>query len=415
MHNAEEELQQHIERLMIMQRVEMELTERLDVDYVLDIALDAAMRASRANAGSIALIEDGVLSSGKYVGAYPAGFTSTSPDGLIARVLRTRQAEVVKDVSADPDYTPYIANTRAQIIIPLISRDRVVGILKLQTPKPDYFTQDVFEFVKLMTGRIAVAVDNAQLYHTSQQQLAELQALYARVSELERVKTDMIRIAAHDLRAPLSVINGFNGLLLETSLSDKQHEYLTYVDKASRQMHRLINDILSLERIEEMQLRKNQQAILLSDLLKASYAQFAEQAHQKRLDYRLRLDDSGLVAFGDAVQIKEAIDNLIGNAIKYTPNQGRVEVRLTHNGEALCVEVEDNGYGIPPELQSRLFQPFYRALIKETKDIDGTGLGLHLVKNIVERHNGRISFNSMYGKGSTFGFSLPLAQAASAV
>jgi signal transduction histidine kinase len=404
--NAEE----LIERLMIMQRVETELNERLDVDYVLDIALDAALRASRAHAASIAIIEDGLFSSSKYIGAYKNGVPK-APSGIIARVLHTRQAELISDVSNDPDYIEYIASTRAQMTIPLVSRERIVGVLDLQTNKPDHFTYDVFEFVRLMTGRIAVALDNAQLYHTSQQQLNELQSLYTRVSELERMKTDMIRIAAHDLRAPLSVINGFNGLLLETTLSDKQREYLTYVEKASRQMQRLINDILSLERIEVMQAREHEQVVLLHELVEISYVQFVEPARQKRLDYRLHIDDKTISAWGDPAQIKEAIDNLIGNAVKYTPSQGRVEVSLKRDGDNLRVEVVDNGFGIPPELQNRLFQPFYRALIKETKDIDGTGLGLHLVKNIVERHNGQVTFTSTYGKGSTFGFSLPLVPA----
>jgi two-component system phosphate regulon sensor histidine kinase PhoR len=103
------------------------------------------------------------------------------------------------------------------------------------------------------------------------------------------------------------------------------------------------------------------------------------------------------------------VDNLIGNAIKYTPENGAVTVRLSSEAGGIIFEVEDTGFGIPADRQARLFQPFYRVKTAETRRVEGTGLGLHLVKNIVERHHGRIRFHSEYGKGSVFGFELPPA------
>ena len=111
---------------------------------------------------------------------------------------------------------------------------------------------------------------------------------------------------------------------------------------------------------------------------------------------------------GDPMLLYEAISNIIGNAIKYTPKAGTVHVWLTVEGQSACVRVHDNGYGIPEEQQERLFSPFYRVQTEETQEIEGTGLGLHLVKNIIERHNGNMVFSSVYGEGSTFGFNLPL-------
>jgi signal transduction histidine kinase len=102
--------------------------------------------------------------------------------------------------------------------------------------------------------------------------------------------------------------------------------------------------------------------------------------------------------------------NLINNAIKYTPPAGRVDVHLRLDANNAIFEVKDNGYGVPEEQQARLFEPFYRVRTNETKKIEGTGLGLHLVKNIVDRHNGRMIFSSVYGEGSTFGFTLPAAK-----
>jgi signal transduction histidine kinase len=109
---------------------------------------------------------------------------------------------------------------------------------------------------------------------------------------------------------------------------------------------------------------------------------------------------------GDIAQLREAMDNLIGNAIKYTPDKGSITVRLRVNGDSAIFEVKDSGIGIPKDQQARLFQPFFRVKSSETAKIEGTGLGLHLVKNIVERHQGKMRVHTVYGEGSTFGFEI---------
>jgi len=114
-----------------------------------------------------------------------------------------------------------------------------------------------------------------------------------------------------------------------------------------------------------------------------------------------------VVIEADPAQMREAVDNLIGNALKYTPPGGSVTLRLTERSGHAVFEVEDTGPGIPDELQPRLFTPFFRARAAETAAVEGTGLGLHLVKNIVERHGGKMRFHSTYGRGSMFGFEIP--------
>jgi signal transduction histidine kinase len=111
---------------------------------------------------------------------------------------------------------------------------------------------------------------------------------------------------------------------------------------------------------------------------------------------------------GDAVLLYEAMTNLISNAIKYTPEGGTIRVAVTQEPQAVCFVVMDTGIGIPADRQRNLFQPFARARTQESEDTEGTGLGLHLVKRIVERHSGEIRFTSEYGKGSTFGFQIPI-------
>jgi two-component system sensor histidine kinase/response regulator len=295
--------------------------------------------------------------------------------------------------------------------VPLVYRNRLIGVLNLETSHPEQFTEDAYDFVKLIVGRITVAVDNAQLYELAQQQLMDMHQLYNRVSQLEQLKTDMIRIAAHDLRNPLGQVLGFSELLLEesVSLTEDQHEFIDSIHRGGKKMQKMIGDILSLQRIEAMPTGTQHEVIDLVELTRSLFAESSVKAHQKAQEYQLNVPDTGIKIKGDIAQLREAMDNLIGNAIKYTPEKGSVTVRLKLDGDSgdrAIFEVEDSGIGIPEDQQARLFQPFFRAKTNETVKIEGTGLGLHLVKNIVERHHGKMRFHSIYGRGSAFGFEI---------
>ncbi len=408
---TEAELEKRIGQMATLQRIDAELTHQLDIRYVLSMALDAAVRLSAADAGCIELLRDGQLYTGMVIGNYPPDYINRypkAPAGIVRRVVQNRRPELVLDVTKDPDYYPYIPSTRAQMTIPLLSQDRTIGVLFLETRKPERFTSEVFDFIQLITTRIAAAVDNAQLYDTTRQQLAELQDLYRQITSLEQLKTDMIRIAAHDLGNPLTSISGFIDLLLESKLTTMQREHAQIVKDSAMRMKKIIRDILSLQRIEELAQGNLTEEVELAELVQQAYEAYQHQAAHRQQQFTLELPEHPMWIKGDAAQMREALTNLISNALKYTPDGGEIVVRLWEEDDSFWFEVADNGYGIPEEMQERLFQPFFRARTQETRQVDGTGLGLHLVKNIIERHHGRMRFHSVYGQGSAFGFKIPV-------
>ncbi|NWG16411.1 MAG: PAS domain-containing sensor histidine kinase [Chloroflexi bacterium] len=411
---AEAERDLYIHQLEILQYVDTELSQNLKMDYVLTMALDAAVRLSKADAGAIHLLEDDQMWVAQVIGDYPlklVGSRVPLDQGIIGRVVRTRQPEWVVNVEHDPDYLPHVRDTRSQITIPLLCRERISGVLNVQTSRAEHFTRRTFDFLKLLTARIATALDNARLYQQSQAQVAELQQLYQQVSELEQLKSEIIRVAAHDLRNPLGVVAGYTQMLgweLEEQLSDRHRDHLSMIRQAVERIDKITRDILTLERIEGMVRGVLTETIDLREMVASVFEEYRPQAAEKNLDYRMEAPASSLVIQGDAIFLRESIVNLFSNAIKYTPTGGCVRASLSVSGNQAVFEVKDTGYGIPQEHHANLFQPFYRAVTKETKAIRGTGLGLHLVKRIVERHNGRMRFNSVYGQGSTFGFELPL-------
>ncbi|MBI5668792.1 MAG: PAS domain S-box protein [Chloroflexi bacterium] len=410
--DAERDL--YINQLEVLQYVDTELSQNLKVDSVLTMALDAAVRLSKADAGAIHLLDGDQMWVAQVIGDYPRtllGSRVPLHHGIVGRVVRTQQPEWVADVSRDPDYLDHVKATRSQITIPLISRERTIGVLNVQASQPERFSQRIFDFLKLLTARIATAIDNARLYQMSQNQVTELQALYQQVSELEQLKTEMIRIAAHDLRNPLGVVSGYTQMLgweLEGQLSERHRDHLRMIRQAVERIDKITRDILTLERIEQMARGMLTEKVDLCNLVALAFEEFREQAAEKGLDYQLDSARRPVIVQGDTIFLRESIVNLLSNAIKYTPNGGKVCVRLHSDGGKAIFEVQDTGYGIPQESQGNLFQPFYRAVTKETKTIRGTGLGLHLVRRIVERHNGQMRFSSTYGQGSTFGFDIPL-------
>jgi PAS domain S-box-containing protein len=419
---TEAQLAERVNQLTTLREVDAELVDRLNVDYVLTMALDSAMRLSAADAGFIGLADDNdVLRLAKIVGDYHTERIESflrEGKGMMQRVIRTMEPEFIPDVQKDPDYIPVRESTKARITIPLVSQERLIGILNLEASRDNQFNEDAYNIAQLVTARIAVSVDNARLYRQTEQQLGELQELYERVSNLEQLKSDMIRIASHDLRNPLATILGYTEIMryeLDDLEEAKQEtgelpDFVKQMEKAANHMRKIISDILSLERIEQAAQYKDYIDFDLRDLVNKTFADNESRAKLSKQTLTLEIPDAPTIINGDPVQLGEALSNLINNAIKYTPDKGTIEVRLIQDGENALFEVKDNGYGIPNDQQDKLFQPFYRAQMDETASIEGTGLGLHLVKNIVERHSGTIWLESVHKKGSTFSVMIPLSK-----
>lgn len=409
----------YIEQLTLLRQVDDELSQITDIDSVLVLALDAAQRLSGADAGFIALVDEGHAQIAQAIGHYaiPQNMPLNLNEApLIAYLLKEREPmRLIGDDCGRVGPVRDGAPVTGRLLLPMLSYERLVGVMNLETRHQERFSEEVFGFIQLISARAAVAVENAQLYGIAQDQLAQLQALYEQVSGLEKLKTDMIRIAAHDLRNPVNVIVGYVGLLqweLKDILTDKQARYLQSIEEAGGHMEKITTDILSLERIQNMQEGGLREQVDVRATVEQVYRDYELQVVAKGQQFALDLPSESVIVEGDSAQLREAVNNLISNAHKYTPEGGGITVKLEVEAGTMRFTVEDTGYGIPDHMQGNLFQPFYRAKTRETGNIEGTGLGLHLVKNIIERSEGKMIFQSVEGEGSTFGFSLPVMTAA---
>jgi signal transduction histidine kinase len=228
------------------------------------------------------------------------------------------------------------------------------------------------------------------------------------VRDLNRFKDEMLQMASHDLRSPLALIVGYCSLMqLDVESGSKIAEYLEIVQQQTERMTGLLDDLLRVEKIRTSPLELYE-SVDFREVLNTALNNMraaADSKHQ-RLSANIRLDGAPYVLISKPL-IREAMENLLSNAIKYTPEGGHITVSSYVENQQLHFMVEDTGIGIAPEHLPRLFHSFYRARQAGTENVEGRGLGLSLVKTIIERHSGEVWVESTVGVGSRFGFRLP--------
>jgi signal transduction histidine kinase/DNA-binding response OmpR family regulator/putative methionine-R-sulfoxide reductase with GAF domain len=227
--------------------------------------------------------------------------------------------------------------------------------------------------------------------------------------DLERVKNEFIATASHDLKNPIHAVLGYSDLLEKAGpLNDMQRDFVERLKRASSQMYELVLNLLELARAD-LDTTLNTQPYDLQDLLSSVTHEFQTQANAKEHELTFDPPENRPQVKVDLSRIRQVLQNLVGNAIKYTPDQGEIKVYSEKENGMIWVRVQDNGLGIPEDDLPHIFDKFYRVDADDRADIQGNGLGLAIVKAIVEQHGGEIKVESTFGEGSCFSFSLPLA------
>lgn len=226
--------------------------------------------------------------------------------------------------------------------------------------------------------------------------------------ELDEMKSEFVATVSHDLRAPLTFMRGYTTMLpMVGKLNKKQQEYVDKILIGIEQMGSLIEDLLNLGRIEAG-IGLEEKPCHLGALVVEAVDGMRARAAAKGLGIRLEASEPAPVILGDATLLRQAVANLVDNAVKYTPSGGSVTVGVRAVEQEVLITVTDNGIGIAPENQVRLFEKFYRIHRRDSGEVQGSGLGLAIVKSIVERHGGRVWVESALNQGSTFTIALPI-------
>jgi len=378
-------------RLEALRVFDASLSQELSVKHVVDVAADAALRL--AGADGALLVEHGpegfrVLKGlGGYESMKPGALLEGSA-GILGRVVRSRQPDLTLDTLNDPDYVARIATTRALITLPLLSGDRLLGVLALESADPAKFTGDVMEAGRLLAARIASAFDNARIYEERDQLVRELDSFAHTV--------------AHNLKNPLGVIRGYAELLALVQMPETGKMYAERIHKGAAQAFEIIEALLLLAEPRALDEAKIG-AVLMDSPVNAALGRLAPLIEQHAA--RVATSDNWPVVRGYAPWVEELWVNYISNALKYGGEPPQVTLGWDKQPDGkLRFWTQDNGRGLAPEEMAKLFHPFVRL---DQERAEGHGLGLTIVQRIVKRLGGAVGIESAPGKDSKFYFTLP--------
>ena len=284
------------------------------------------------------------------------------------------------------------------ISVPLEARGRILGALTIAMSESDrrYEPADL-PLAEDLAHRIAAAIDNAQLYRAAQDSI--------------RMRDIFLSVAAHELRTPLTSLLGYTQLVERraaraSTISDRDRQALRVVADQATRLSKMVTSLLDISRLQLGQLSIEPMPLDLGALAARLVEETRPLLSQHSIEY---IGTRALVLIsGDELRLEQALQNLIQNAVKYSPDGGAIIVRVACDATRASVAVTDSGIGIPPEALSQLFQRFYRAPNVDPQHISGLGVGLYVVKEIVELHGGTVDVSSEVGAGSTFTLSIPL-------
>jgi len=335
-------------------------------------------------------------------------------EGVLGRLAVIGEPVQMPDIADEASYQSRVREIlirlgyRSLLAVPLLREDRLLGGLAVLRKQVGAFAPDDIELLTTFATQSALAIQNARLFREIEQKGRELEAA-------SRHKSEFLANMSHELRTPLNAIIGFSEVLAERmfgEINDKQAEYLADILESGKHLLSLINDILDLSKIEAGRMELEPTQFDLPQAIDNALLLVRERAERRGIKLVRVIDDDLRMIRADERKVKQVLLNLLSNALKFTPEGGKVDVRARVHEGAAEISVTDTGVGIAPQDLQAVFEEF-RQVGTTARKIEGTGLGLAISRKFVELHGGTISVQSRVGHGSTFTFTLPLAKSGS--
>ena len=331
------------------------------------------------------------------------GAAASALDGVIERgeptLIRDVSDEWLTSRAADANHLGAVAGARPRslMFVPLRARGRTLGVVSFAlADSPRRYTLADLALAEDLAQRAALAADNARLYREAQ--------------DASRAKDEFLAVLSHELRTPLTPVLGWVRMLRSGTLTpDATQRALDTVERNTRLQAQLVEDLLDVSRIVAGKLSLDLQPVALGSIVEAVIESTAAAAAAKSIVVTPHVDPDLPRIDADANRLQQVVANLLSNAVKFTPAGGRVDIAVRRAGESLCLSVSDTGDGLAPEVAPHIFDRFRQADSTITRQYGGLGLGLSIVRHIVERHGGSVQATSEgVGRGTTFTVMLPI-------
>jgi signal transduction histidine kinase len=392
--STDQALTQRVAELETLANLDRELNAQLNLQHTIEIALRWLKREAETDLVWIILAEDGNLQG--EVEIYPQEHTDLD-DTLIAQTLAKRA----------PQMSTSLDGQVARLGMPILHGDKLLGAVVVEQPvnidqgERGGFTETKVHFMGYMLNRAAAAIRNAQLYEL--------------VQYMSDAKTQFISVVAHELRVPMTSIKGYADLMRQEIVGPVNEQQISFLDIIRNNVERmsvLVSDLSDISKIESGRIKIAGALIPLKVYVDEALRALRPKLEQKEQTLEVQIPSDLPQVFADYNRVIQIITNLVVNANAYTPTGGKISVSARDQGEFVRLEVADNGIGINPQDQAKLFTQFFRSDDPVVRNEPGWGLGLSVAKRLVELLGGSIGFTSAVGEGSTFWFTLPKSESA---
>jgi GAF domain-containing protein len=411
------ELTRSVQELKALGEVGQAVSSTLDLETVLSTIVSRAAQLAGMDAGAIYEYDEG---RGEFylhtadrlqdevVTALRAG-PIRKGEGALGRMAVTGEPAQIRDIMTDANYQRRLREIvlrlgyRSLMALPLMRDDHLLGGLVVYRKTTGEFDSSVIDLLRTFATQSALAIQNARLYREIEVKSRELESA-------SRHKSEFLANMSHELRTPLNAIIGFSEVLYERmfgEINEKQAEYISDILQSGHHLLSLINDILDLSKIEAGRMELDTSDFDLPGTIENTLTLVRERALRRGIALGCMVDERLGTIRADERKVKQVLLNLLSNALKFTPEGGKIDVRAAVKDGEAEISVTDTGVGIAPEEQQAVFEEF-RQVGTASKKVEGTGLGLAISRKFIELHGGRIWVESTVGSGSTFAFTLPL-------
>jgi signal transduction histidine kinase len=327
-------------------------------------------------------------------------------DSIAGAVLLSGEPAIISNTLSEPRHYKVVGQrigleTHSLLAVPLWIKERCIGVLEaINKQGGGQFGQEDVETLTTLAAQAAVAIENARL-------VGDLRRAYDRLGELDKLKSDFIAIASHELRTPLGLILLYAAMLRD-QMGANEGQQLDAVLRAAMRLRHIIETMLNLRYLETGEMKLVLERFDLCTEVQDACEDYKAIAESGGRTLTTDLPDNDVTVLADREKVRVVLDNLISNAVKFTPSGGRVQVGLSCQEDQVEITVTDTGVGIPAEELDRIFDRFYQVEDHMTRRHGGMGLGLSIVKGLVKLHGGRVLAESVLGRGSRFVVWMPM-------
>lgn len=416
---AAEGLRKNLDRLARLMRVGAAISSELDLDALLRVISQTTSHLLQAERSTVFVVDraKGELWSRVAEGLEKQEIRIPLTRGIAGAVATNGRAVRIPDAYADPRFNPDVDRstgyrTRDILCVPMRNpQGEILGVFQVLNKQERTFTAEDEELLFTLSSQAAVALENARLYE-------ELQKSYADLKVFDRMKSNFLNAVSHELRTPLAPIIGYTDMLLSGRLGELPppcQRGIQAIAEGGKRLMGLIESLLAFVRLDQGEVALHRETVPVAPLFEKVMAGFEGRIGERKLVVTIEVPGDLPPVVADVQELRMALAQLVDNAIKFNRVGGAVQLRAgllpdDQGGRMVEIAVRDTGPGIPPDLHERIFERFYQVDNSATRQYGGVGIGLAVVKQILEAHGSRVIVESEPGKGSTFRFSLPIVR-----